>query len=109
MEEKNKLLEETSEIIKEKLTNKKKNNEHGGLSLTIEKHLHKYFAAHGNELPPPELYKRILKEVERPLLKVSLDATNGNQLKTANLLGLNRNTLRKKLIEHKIKFIRKVE
>lgn len=109
MEEKNKLLEETSEIIKEKLTNKKKNNEQGGLSLTIEKHLHKYFAAHGNELPPPELYKRILKEVERPLLEVSLDATNGNQLKTANLLGLNRNTLRKKLIEHKIKFIRKVE
>ena len=82
-------------------------NEHGGLSQTIDKHLQKYFKAHGGELPPPNLYKRVINEIERPLLSISLNATNGNQLKAANLLGLNRNTLRKKLTEHKIKFNKK--
>jgi two-component system, NtrC family, nitrogen regulation response regulator GlnG len=41
----------------------------------------------------------VLREIERPLIQLSLSATRGNQLKAAQLLGLNRNTLRKKVRE----------
>ncbi len=67
------------------------------LGQAIETHLQRYFALHGNELPPPGLYDRILREVEMPLIALSLAATRGNQVKTAELLGINRNTLRKKI------------
>jgi two-component system nitrogen regulation response regulator GlnG len=67
------------------------------LSTSIESHLKRYFDLHGDELPPAGLYDRILKEVELPLIALSLAATRGNQLKTAELLGINRNTLRKKI------------
>ena len=50
---------------------------------------------------------RILREVERPLLQVALDATGGNQLRCADLLGINRNTLRKKLTELNIEVTRR--
>jgi two-component system nitrogen regulation response regulator GlnG len=68
-----------------------------GLSSSIERHLRDYFAAHENHLPSAGLYGRILQEVERPLLSLALSECDGNQLRTAELLGLNRNTLRKKL------------
>jgi len=71
----------------------------GNIGETIENHLQEYFHSHGNTLPPDGLYNRILKEVERPLITLSLAATRGNQLKASNLLGLNRNTLRKKIHE----------
>lgn len=67
------------------------------LSKSIEDHLKRYFDLHGDSLPPPGLYNRILQEVELPLIALSLVATRGNQLKTAELLGINRNTLRKKI------------
>ena len=51
------------------------------------------------DLPPPGLYQRILAEVEYPLVLASMTATRGNQIKAAELLGLNRNTLRKKIRE----------
>jgi two-component system nitrogen regulation response regulator GlnG len=70
-----------------------------GISESVELHLREYFAAHGESLPPTGLYDRVLKEIERPLIALSLAATRGNQLKAANLLGLNRNTLRKKIRE----------
>jgi two-component system nitrogen regulation response regulator GlnG len=44
-----------------------------------------------------EIYHIILSEIERFLLQVILDETDGNQLRTADLLGINRNTLRKKI------------
>ena len=47
--------------------------------------------------PPPGLYDRILFEVERPLIRLTLAATRGNQVRAAEILGLNRNTLRKKI------------
>ena len=78
------------------------------LGLTVERHLCQYFAAHDLGLPPPGLYDRILREVERPLLTVALAATRGNQLKAAKLLGINRNTLRKKLQELDIEVVRGV-
>jgi two-component system nitrogen regulation response regulator GlnG len=67
------------------------------LSHAIETHLRRYFDLHGDSLPPDGLYDRILKEVELPLIALSLAATRGNQVRTAELLGINRNTLRKKI------------
>jgi two-component system nitrogen regulation response regulator GlnG len=77
------------------------------LSNDIERHLRRYFDLHGNILPPVGLYNRILKELEVPLIDVSLEATGGNQAKCADLLGINRNTLRKKIIDLKIKVSRR--
>jgi two-component system nitrogen regulation response regulator GlnG len=71
--------------------------ESSSLGATVERHLTKLFLAHGEDLPPPGLYERILEEVERPLLSICLAATRGNQIRAAQLLGLNRNTLRKKI------------
>ena len=48
-------------------------------------------------MPPDGLYDRILEDVERPLLLATMAAVRGNQLRAAKLLGINRNTLRKKL------------
>ena len=59
--------------------------------------IQRYFDLHGQALPPAGLYGRILHELEQPLLQISLDATSGNQIKCAEMLGINRNTLRKKL------------
>jgi two-component system nitrogen regulation response regulator GlnG len=69
------------------------------LSASVGKHLRRYFDLHGGVLPPPGLYNRILKEVEGPLIEIALDATGGNQAKCADLLGINRNTLRKKITD----------
>ncbi|WP_405401574.1 response regulator [Paracoccus sp. Ld10] len=77
------------------------------LSDSVEAHLQRYFDLHGDALPPPGLYDRILREIERPLLQVALDATGGNQLRCADLLGINRNTLRKKLTELNIEVTRR--
>ncbi len=60
-------------------------------------HLKGYFARFGDDLPPPGLYDRFQVEFERPLVAAALAATNGNQLRAAELLGVNRNTLRKKI------------
>jgi two-component system nitrogen regulation response regulator GlnG len=68
-----------------------------GLAATVERHLRDYFAAHENALPSTGLYGRVLQEIERPLLAIALAECGGNQLRTAELLGLNRNTLRKKI------------
>jgi two-component system, NtrC family, nitrogen regulation response regulator GlnG len=69
------------------------------MSGTIEQHLAGYFAEFGTDLPPDGLHARIIEEVERPLLIATMAAVRGNQLKAAKLLGINRNTLRKKLFD----------
>ena len=71
--------------------------EPAGLSATIEGHLRQYFEAHSGELPATGLYDRVLREIERPLIALTLKATRSNQLKAARVLGINRNTLRKKI------------
>jgi two-component system nitrogen regulation response regulator GlnG len=68
-----------------------------GLSAAVERHLAGYFATFEDGLPPAGLYHRILREIEYPLLSAALAATRGNQIRAADLLGLNRNTLRKKI------------
>ena len=69
------------------------------LGESVGRHLKIYFDAHGRDLPASGLYRRVLREIERPLLSLALAATRGNQIQAAKLLGLNRNTLRKKLRE----------
>ena len=76
------------------------------LSKSVERHLAKYFDAHRDGLPPPGLYDRILREIERPLISLTLSATLGNQLRAAKVLGLNRNTLRKKIRDLQIDVVR---
>jgi len=77
------------------------------LSASVAGHLQRYFDLHGNALPPPGLYARILREIEMPLLEIALDATGGNQAKCADLLGINRNTLRKKITDLDINVTRR--
>ncbi len=72
------------------------NNAHEPLRVHVERVVRQYFALLGDEMPT-DLYELILKEMERPLLSVVLEQTRGNQTKCAQILGLNRGTLRKKL------------
>ena len=51
---------------------------------------------------PNGMYDMLINVVERPLLEVVMQRTDNNQSKAAQWLGLNRNTLRKKLLEHKL-------
>jgi two-component system nitrogen regulation response regulator GlnG len=67
------------------------------LSELVERYLGGYFSGFGSELPPPGLYDRIIRQVEQPLLAAALAATRGNQIRAAELLGLNRNTLRARI------------
>jgi len=76
------------------------------LSVAVERNLTRYFAGFPDGLPPPGLYHRILREVEYPLLTAALAATRGNQIRAADLLGVNRNTLRKKIRDLDIPVIR---
>jgi two-component system nitrogen regulation response regulator GlnG len=76
------------------------------LASAIEQHLSELFREHGPHLPPPGLYHRVLREIEHPLISAALGATRGNQIKAAELLGLNRNTLRKKVRDLDIKWMR---
>ena len=82
-------------------------NEGDKLSASVARHLKRYFDLHGGQLPPPGVYQRILREVELPLIEIALDATAGNQAKCADLLGINRNTLRKKITDLDIRVTRR--
>jgi two-component system, NtrC family, nitrogen regulation response regulator GlnG len=76
------------------------------LSDAVERHLAGYFANFKDGLPPPGLYHRILREIEGPLIGAALAATRGNQIRAAELLGVNRNTLRKKVRDLDLQVIR---
>ena len=67
------------------------------LGEMVERHLAGYFSGFGGSLPPPGLYDRIIREIEVPLISAALTATRGNQIRAAELLGLNRNTLRSRI------------
>jgi len=67
------------------------------LADAVELYVQRYFDLHGAILPPSGVYQRILREIELPLIEISLEAVAGNQAKCADLLGMNRNTLRKKI------------
>ena len=66
------------------------------LSGAVEQLVRQFLASHAGGPAPTGIYDRIIAEVERPLIRLTLAATRGNQIKAAAMLGLNRNTLRKK-------------
>jgi len=76
------------------------------LSSLVERYLINYFDSLRGNLPQPGLHSRIIDEVEKPLIAITLRATKGNQLKASDLLGLNRNTLRKKIRDLDVEFMR---
>jgi two-component system nitrogen regulation response regulator GlnG len=76
------------------------------LAQAVERHLRAYFASHKDGLPSPGVHDRIIREIERPLIQLTLAATRGNQIRAAHVLGLNRNTLRKKIRELEIPVVR---
>ena len=68
--------------------------------------LRRYFEEFGKNLPPDGVYHRFLSEFEYPLITNALEATNGNQVRAAALLGMNRNTLRKRIADLGIKIVK---
>ncbi|MSP95518.1 MAG: nitrogen regulation protein NR(I) [Alphaproteobacteria bacterium] len=80
--------------------------EEKSLTAMVERYLAAHFAEYGARLPPSGLYDRVVREVERPLIAIALAAARGNQIRAAQLLGVNRNTLRKKIRELGIEVIR---
>jgi len=81
-------------------------SEGDGLGHSVERHLRTYFSAHGDNAPAPGLFDRVMREVEKPLITLTLESTRGNQIKAAEILGVNRNTLRKKIRELNIPVVR---
>ncbi len=79
------------------------------LSTSLERHLAKVFNQYEPSLPPNGLYQNILAQIEMPLISMTLNACNGNQIKAAQILGLNRNTLRKKINLYNIEIIRQTK
>jgi two-component system nitrogen regulation response regulator GlnG len=81
---------------------------HGGetLAAAVERHLRTLLAGSADGMPTRDIYDQVLAEVERPLIRMTLGATRGNQIKAAAILGLNRNTLRKKIRDLEIPVVR---
>jgi len=77
------------------------------LAAAAARHIRRYFELHGADLPPPGVHARILREVEAPLLEIALEYCGGNQARCADLLGINRNTLRKKTTDLDIRVTRR--
>jgi Fis family transcriptional regulator len=97
----------TRAASRKKTRGKKQKQEHPQVSvrskplsdLTSEA-LHGYFNKLNGHKPGGDLYQLVMGEVERPLLETVLDYTGGNQSEAAEILGINRGTLRKKLRTH---------
>ena len=69
------------------------------LSVAVNESLEDYFT-HLDGQPPHAIYDMVLGCVEKPMLEFILNKVGGNQSKAAEILGLNRNTLRKKMAEY---------
>ncbi|WP_419729491.1 nitrogen regulation protein NR(I) [Lichenicola sp.] len=83
-------------------------NEHEKLAQAVERHIRQYLASSQDGMPMRDIYDRVIAEVERPLIQMTLASTKGNQIKAAAMLGLNRNTLRKKIRDLEIPVVRGV-
>jgi len=75
----------------------------------LERHVAELFRSYGDSLPPVGLYHRVLRDLEAPLIVATLTVTRGNQIKAAEILGLNRNTLRKKIRDLDLRGVRGVK
>lgn len=71
------------------------------LSHYVKSCLDKYFQSLNGE-PPNDLYRMVLDQVEAPLLSKVMHHSRGNQTRAAEMLGINRATLRKKLRQHRL-------
>lgn len=71
------------------------------ISQCIHQNLRHYFNELG-DLTPNDVYDMVLIQVEKPLLQFVLEECNGNQSKAAQVLGMNRNTFRKKLYKYQL-------
>ncbi|WP_127753139.1 MULTISPECIES: nitrogen regulation protein NR(I) [unclassified Devosia] len=76
------------------------------VSMAVETHVGQLLREYEPNLPPAGLYQRVIDKVEAPLIAMALNACGGNQIKAADLLGLNRNTLRKKIRTHSIEIVK---
>ena len=76
------------------------------LAQAVERHIRQFLHARSDGLPMRDIYDQVIAEVERPLIQMTLSATRGNQIKAAAMLGLNRNTLRKKIRDLAIPVVR---
>jgi two-component system nitrogen regulation response regulator GlnG len=76
------------------------------LAKAVEPHIREFLAAHDDGMDVSGIYDRVIAEVEKPLIRLTLAATRGNQIKAASMLGLNRNTLRKKIRDLEIPVVR---
>ncbi len=76
------------------------------LAAAVERHIRRFLATSGDDVPMRDIYDKVIAEVERPLIQMTLSATRGNQIKAAAMLGLNRNTLRKKIRDLEIPVVR---
>jgi two-component system nitrogen regulation response regulator GlnG len=75
----------------------------------LERHVAELFRSYGDSLPPVGLYHRVLRDLEVPLIVATLAVTRGNQIRAAEILGLNRNTLRKKIRDLDLRGVRGVK
>ncbi len=76
------------------------------IAVAVEAHVAQLLHEYEPGLPPTGLYQRVIDKVEAPLIAMALNACAGNQIKAAELLGLNRNTLRKKIRIHAIEIVK---
>ena len=76
------------------------------MAVAVETHVGQLLREYEPDLPPAGLYQRVIDKVEAPLIAMALNACGGNQIKAADLLGLNRNTLRKKIRMHSIEIVK---
>ena len=101
----------SADVVREELSENATAGEPAGnanetMSDAVERHISRLFAEAEGGRPESGLYNRVLHEMERPLISLTLAATRGNQIKAAEILGLNRNTLRKKIRELDIEIFR---
>jgi Fis family transcriptional regulator len=71
------------------------------IAACVQRALDRYFKDLDGELPSG-IYDMVLKSVERPMLETIMRHADGKQTVAAEMLGINRNTLRKKLTEHQL-------
>jgi Fis family transcriptional regulator len=74
----------------------------GPVATCVKQTLERYFSDLNGE-KVTDVYDMILHEVEKPMLEIVMRHTKGNQVRASEILGINRNTLRKKLKQHKVK------
>lgn len=80
-------------------TEQEQNYMEHGISKIMEQQLERYFAQHSKGEIPPGLYDRVINEIEKIIFNVTMKHVNGNQVKASKILGINRNTLRKRMLK----------